>query len=159
MRILIVEDNDINQKVVVGMLASLDAQYDVVENGAEAVAAVVRSHYDLVLMDIQMPVMDGVEATQKIRSLGGDAAKLPIVAMTSHAMQGDREKYLAAGMDDYIAKPLDRAMLVSMVERCAKAGSPERKQIPHETSVAATTNADEAMPSDTISALRNGTRF
>ena len=118
LRILIAEDKPINQKVVVGLLSPLSCQCDVVGSGAEAVAALMRSSYDIVLMDVQMPVMDGVKATQEIRSLGGAIGKVPIIAITANAMQGDREEYLAAGMNDYVAKPIDRKLLLAAISRC-----------------------------------------
>jgi CheY-like chemotaxis protein len=118
LRILIVEDNLTNQKVVVGLLSQIPCQCEVVENGAEAVAALMRSPYDVVFMDIQMPVMDGVTATQEIRSLGGEVSGVPIIAITADAMQGDREKHLAAGMDDYVAKPINSESLFAAISRC-----------------------------------------
>ena len=91
LRILIAEDDPINQKVVVALLSKIPCQCDVVENGAEAVAALMRSSYDIVLMDIQMPVMDGVTATQEIRSLGSTISKVPIIAVTANVDQRDRD--------------------------------------------------------------------
>ena len=86
-------------------------------NGAEGVKALAEHGYDLVLMDVQMPVMDGYEATREIRRLQGDKRHTPIVAMTANAMKGDREKCLNAGMDDYISKPVRRDDLREMIER------------------------------------------
>jgi len=105
-RILLVEDNDLNQEVAAELLRDVGCQVEIAENGEEAIAMVARRPYDLVLMDMQMPVMDGVTATEKIRQ---DArfASLPIVAMTANAMVQDKEKCLAAGMVDYIAKPIE----------------------------------------------------
>ncbi len=107
LRILLAEDNVINQKVVVGMLASGGHQVTTVDNGRDAVAAVQSQTFDLVLMDIQMPLMGGLEATAAIRDSerAGDR-RIPIIAMTAHAMTGDREQCLAAGMDGYLPKPL-----------------------------------------------------
>ena len=118
LRVLIAEDDPINQKVVIAMLGQLPCQCDVVGNGAEAIAALMRSHYDIVLMDVQMPGMDGVAATKEIRALGGPINKIPIIAITANAMAGDREKYLAAGMDDYVAKPIDSKQLFTAIGRC-----------------------------------------
>jgi len=103
------------------MLKKLGIAADTASNGIEALEALERGRYDLVLMDMQMPDMDGTEATRIIRELEIKAASrpipVPIVAMTAYAMQGDREKCLAAGMDDYLAKPVTVASLSSMLEK------------------------------------------
>jgi signal transduction histidine kinase/CheY-like chemotaxis protein/HPt (histidine-containing phosphotransfer) domain-containing protein len=119
LRILLAEDNEINQRVAVTILKKWGHRVDTARNGNEAVDAIRQHSYDLVLMDIQMPEMDGMEATQAIRQLDGDAASVPILAMTANAMQGDRERFLAAGMDDYIAKPIDRDTLFEVLQRYA----------------------------------------
>jgi len=117
LRILVAEDNTINQQVAVGLLAKLGHRADVADDGGEAVALVEKCEYDLVLMDLQMPRMDGITATQAIRALPGRKAKTVIVAMTANAMTGDREACLDAGMDDYLAKPIDRRRLASLLDR------------------------------------------
>jgi len=117
LRILVAEDHAINQQVAVGLLAKLGHRADVADDGGEAVALVEKCEYDLVLMDLQMPRMDGIKATQAIRALPGPKAKTIIVAMTANAMAGDREACLAAGMDDYLAKPIDRRRLAAMLDR------------------------------------------
>ena len=122
-RVLLADDARINQLVGVAMLERLGCMVDVVTNGAEAVEAVLREDYDVVLMDCLMPVMDGYEATARIRSLEEGTRRTPIIALTASAMVGDRERCLAAGMDDYLAKPLDRAALAGVVARCRTAAA------------------------------------
>jgi len=113
-RILLAEDNEINQQIAIELLEQAGMVVDVANNGLEAVSAVGRTCYDLVLMDIQMPEMDGLTATRNIRALDLPwAATVPIVAMTAHAMAGDRETSLEAGMDDHITKPIDPAQLLA----------------------------------------------
>ena len=119
MRVLVAEDNPINQRVAESILLKRGHSVTIVNNGVEAVEAVRRELFDLILMDIQMPEMDGLEATRMIRSLGGARARIPIVAMTAHAMKGDDEKCLAAGMDHYLSKPFHKQQLLEMVENVA----------------------------------------
>jgi CheY-like chemotaxis protein/signal transduction histidine kinase len=114
-RLLVAEDNVVNQQLITAALKPTGFLVDIVGDGVEAVHAVQRQHYDLVLMDIRMPVMNGVEATERIRALAGPASKLPIIAMTANAMAGDREDYLRAGMDDYVAKPVDFDILLAKI--------------------------------------------
>lgn len=129
LRILVAEDNSINQKVAVRMLQQLGYRADVAGNGLEAVEAVSRIAYDIIFMDCQMPEMDGFEATAKIRKLDGAAMHTTIIAMTANALQGDRERCLAAGMDDYISKPITRVDLASAILR-AEPGIRAAKQPP-----------------------------
>jgi CheY-like chemotaxis protein len=105
-RVLVAEDNLVNQKVAVRTLEMLGCDAEVAENGLLAVEAVRQSEFDIVLMDCQMPVLDGFGAAQQIRELERGSRRIPIVAMTANAMQGDRERCLAAGMDDYVPKPV-----------------------------------------------------
>ncbi len=117
-RLLLAEDNVVNQKVMLAMLHKLGFRADVVANGLEVLAAVERQPYDVILMDVQMPEMDGLEAAQRIGLLHSDPARRPwIVALTANAMQGDREKCLAAGMDDYISKPIKLEELLAAIQR------------------------------------------
>ena len=116
--ILVAEDNKVNQKVIARMLQKLGHRVDVVADGLEAVNALRRVAYDLVFMDCQMPEMDGFGATRAIRAEeAGTPRRIPIVALTANAMQGDREQCLAAGMDDYIAKPVTKQTLAATLER------------------------------------------
>ena len=118
-RLLVVEDNVVNQKLILRMVEKLGLHADLAENGREALEMLGGIDYDLVLMDMQMPVMGGLEATRAIR--GGTATVLDrdvkIVALTANAFSSDREKCLAAGMDDYLAKPIDRSELIAVLER------------------------------------------
>ena len=118
LRILVAEDNDVNQILINAVLTRMGHVVHLVANGQLAVEAVRRGDYDLVLMDLQMPGMDGVEATQAIRALGDARASLPIVAMTANAFEEDRQACLAAGMDDYVAKPIDVEHLARAIARC-----------------------------------------
>jgi CheY-like chemotaxis protein len=120
LRILVAEDNSINQQVAVGLLAKLGHRADVAADGAEAVALVEKCDYDLVMMDLQMPGTDGFNATRIIRELAGPKARTVIVAMTANAMAGDHGACLAAGMDDYIAKPIDRRRLTAMIDHWSR---------------------------------------
>ena len=116
-RVLVVDDNTVNQLVSAKILAKLNCHVDAVANGAEAVDAVARLPYDLVLMDCQMPVMDGCEATVAIRQLDGTAVRVPIVALTASALPEERDRCFAVGMDDYIAKPATFEALARVVGR------------------------------------------
>jgi PAS domain S-box-containing protein len=118
-RVLLVEDNITNQQVALGLLKKLGLRAEAVANGAEAVQALESIPYDLVLMDVQMPVMDGLEATRRIRSPQSAVRNhlVPIVAMTAHAMQGDRERCLEAGMHDYVSKPVSARALATVLAR------------------------------------------
>jgi CheY-like chemotaxis protein len=124
-RILLVEDNAINQRVALGMLRKLGLSADCSADGAEAVAATARFRYDLVLMDIHMPVMDGIEATSRIRKTitGKTPSNVPIVALTADALHGDRERCLQAGMDDYLTKPINPAVLATTLRRWLAPGA------------------------------------
>ena len=119
MQILVVEDSAINQRLVVGILAKLGYSSDVADNGQEALTLVGSKRYDLVFMDLQMPVMDGLEATRRITAMLPAHSRPRIVAMTANAMAGDRERCLDAGMDDYMAKPVLPSTVQALIERWA----------------------------------------
>ena len=123
LRILLAEDNVVNQRLALRLLEKLGYRADVAANGLEAVEAVERQDYDLVLMDVQMPEMDGVEATRHILERWPDGERPWIVAMTAEVMRGDREGFLAAGMNDYVAKPIRPQELVAAITR-----TPSRKR-------------------------------
>ncbi len=133
LHVLLAEDNAVNQKVVIGMLGSQRHEITVVDNGRDAVAAVGRQAFDVVLMDVQMPLMSGVEATDAIRKAERDSGRhVPIVAMTAHAMKGDRERFLAAGMDDYVSKPLRADEVFAAIARATR-GQPSVADQPRRT--------------------------
>jgi two-component system sensor histidine kinase/response regulator len=125
LRLLLAEDGMVNQAVARGLLELRGHSVKIVNNGREALAALATEQFDVVLMDVQMPEMDGLEATAAIRARElGSGRHVPIVAMTAHAMRGDRERCLAAGMDDYLAKPIQADALYAAVEgQATPAGS------------------------------------
>ncbi len=130
-RILLAEDNPVNQEVACAMLEQIGFDVTVVGNGRDAVDAITKDRFDLVLMDCQMPVMDGYEATRRIRkqeAAGAGAAvrRIPVVALTAHAMRGDSELCLSAGMDDYISKPFTMSALRKMLRKWIQAGGTPR---------------------------------
>ena len=118
LKVLAAEDNHVNQLVLQHALKPLDCELDIVGNGYEAVEAVQAKRYDVVLMDVQMPELDGPSATRRIRALPGDAASVPIIAVTANAMKGDREEFLSAGMTDHVSKPINAQELFGAILRC-----------------------------------------
>src|SRR6185503_18850763 len=128
LRLLLVDDNSINQKVASRLLQQMGYRPDIASNGLEAIRALERKPFDVILMDVQMPELDGLEATRRIRQRQQESdahphfkGPLQIVAMTASAMQGDREKCLAAGMNEYLAKPIRLEALQSALEHCGSA--------------------------------------
>jgi CheY-like chemotaxis protein len=117
LRILVAEDNAVNRHLVTSLLGKRGHTIVTVVNGREAVAAVTKDVFDVVLMDVQMPEMDGLEATAAIRKLEAvTGAHVPIIALTAHAMKGDREICVAAGMDEYLSKPINPEQLFALIE-------------------------------------------
>ena len=123
LHILLAEDNIVNQKVAARLLEKQGHSVEVASNGTEALAALTADLFDLILMDVQMPVMNGFDTTQAIRTAEQETGKhIPIIALTAHAMKGDRETCLKAGMDDYLGKPIHPRELVAVLERWSKPG-------------------------------------
>lgn len=129
-RILIVEDNAVNQRVASALLARAGYRAEVANNGEEALSALARMPFDLVLMDCQMPVLDGYMATQRLREReAGSGKRLPVIAMTANALPGDPERCLAAGMDDYLSKPVTREALYAALQRWLPADAIKHKEV------------------------------
>ena len=151
-RILVAEDNITNQQVTLALLKKLGLRADAVANGAEAVHALNELPYDLVLMDVQMPVMDGIEATRQIRRLRGPShnRSLPIIAMTAYAMCGDRERFLEAGMNDYVAKPVSPQLLATTLSNWLPPADPNAKP------AAAVTAVETTAPVSAIASVDTG---
>jgi len=122
LRVLLAEDNAVNQQLALALLRKIGYRADVVANGLEALAALEREPYDVVLMDVQMPELDGLETTRRVHERWPVERRPRIIAMTANAMQGDREECLAAGMDDYVAKPIDIEELAGALGRCRPLG-------------------------------------
>jgi CheY-like chemotaxis protein len=147
-RVLVAEDNAINQKVIRHLLTRLGCSVEIAENGAEAVEKFKQQPaWDIILMDCQMPVMDGFKATAAIRELEGEGARTPIVAATANALMGEREKCLEAGMDDYLPKPISREALEAVLQRWLTA-APENGERDSEEVLNTRT---ESVPRETVS--------
>lgn len=116
LHLLVAEDNTVNQRLITLMLTKLGHTVDVVSDGSQAVAALDNGTYDAVLLDVQMPVMDGLEATAEICRRHPEASRPPIIALTANALAGDRERCLEAGMDSYLAKPIRLGLLVATLD-------------------------------------------
>ena len=140
LRILLAEDNVTNQKLALLILERLGYRADVAANGFEVVDAVQRQHYDVVLMDMHMPEMDGISATQRIRTITSSEHRPYIIAMTANAMQGDRERCLMAGMDDYVSKPIVVRALIEALKRSRPAETGEQVRM----------RVEKAPPTDTL---------
>lgn len=127
-RILVAEDNKVNQKVILAMLGKFQNKPDLAENGQEALDLIKLQRYDLILMDCQMPVLDGYEAVRILRGqeLAGHGARIPVVALTAHAAVGEREKCLSAGMDDFLSKPISRPELAKTLARWLGDSAPSK---------------------------------
>jgi len=142
MNILLAEDSKVNQKLAIGLLEKKGHRVSVAENGKEALFAIDNGDFDLVLMDVQMPEMDGLEATTLLRQKEGDAAKgIPVIAMTAHAVKGDRELCISAGMNDYIAKPIRSAELYEKIAQYAPTPTNNATPEPTATQTAANSSA------------------
>jgi len=146
LRILLAEDNPVNQKLAVVLLQKAGYSVDVVENGVQAVEKVKQAKYNAILMDVQMPEMDGFEATGQIRKDAKPGEHIPIIAMTAHALKGDRERCLEAGMDDYISKPLNPRLLMKKLDQWMETGSEERNQAKMEVESQDYSISPEAFP-------------
>jgi PAS domain S-box-containing protein len=166
-RLLLVEDSQVNRMVALAMLTKVVGRIDTARNGVEAVEGVKAKDYDLILMDVAMPEMDGLEATRLIRAMPGAKGAIPIIAMTAHAMDADRQRCLAAGMDDYITKPVDRPKLLEAVAHWVERGSRRRNRIEREREAAPGAAAMLARPaaarpaakrSPLLFAIRSGER-
>jgi|GEM_PF-4715632 len=141
-RILLVEDNEINQEVAVGLLTNVGLTVEIANDGQQALEMVQQHDYDLVLMDVQMPVMNGLDATRAIRKLAGkSAAQLPILAMTANAMSQDSEESKAAGMNSHITKPIDPGLLYTEISRWIPIVSGSTAPV-----IASKLNADDVLP-------------
>ena len=117
LRILLAEDNLVNQKTTTKILQRAGCEVDTAENGTIAVQKMRRSAYDLVIMDCQMPIMDGYEATAEIRNMDEPAGLIPIIAVTANAMGKDKQKCLASGMNAYLTKPIERQELIELINK------------------------------------------
>jgi signal transduction histidine kinase/CheY-like chemotaxis protein/HPt (histidine-containing phosphotransfer) domain-containing protein len=151
-RVLVVDDNAVNQKVAQRMLEQLGCRVDVAANGREAIDLIAAVPYELVFMDVQMPELDGLQATAELRRReGAHAGRLPIVAMTAHAMAGDRERCLAAGMDDFVSKPVRRGELLRALRRVTL--PPEEDALA--SAGPAPANGDVRVPCDLVKLARD----
>jgi PAS domain S-box-containing protein len=157
LRLLVAEDNAVNRQLALALLAKLGYQADVVENGREALDAVEREAYDVVLMDVQMPELDGLEASRRIRDRFGSSGGPMIIATTANAMEGDREECLEAGMDDYLSKPIHLDDLSRALARCrplARTGA--QRTVPGGSGTGSRETLDHAALESLVSSLGGG---
>ena len=152
-RILLVEDNDINQQVAMELLTSMGLSVQIANNGQEAVNMALAEAFDLILMDIQMPIMDGLTATRLIRA-EKTLQNIPVIAMTAHAMQGDKEKSLAAGMNDHLTKPIEMGKLIAILNHWLKTDKKIVKSAPKAHSKMLHSLPDELPPFDLTLAIQ-----
>ena len=158
-RVLLAEDNAVNLEVGKNLLKSFGCHVDEVVNGQEAIEAFAVNPYDLVFMDWQMPVIDGIEATRRIRDLeaqrtNGGMPRTPVVALTAHALKGDREKCLAAGMDDYMAKPFTRKVLGELLRKWTNRDGRKGKRVDRPSASGPSMGAAEALQQSVLDDLR-----
>jgi len=151
--ILLAEDNLVNQQVAIAMLSKGGHRIDIANDGIEALMMASKKQYDVILMDVQMPNMSGIDATKKIRRLQGPVAETSIVAMTANAMVGDRETYLEAGMDDYVSKPIDPNHLSAVLTRQSGRNSVAGALADSGGGVAETTDISKEDVEDVLDAL------
>lgn len=126
--VLLVEDNEFNQQVVIEFIRAFNCHVDIADNGKVAINMLDKKIFDLILMDVQMPVLDGIETTKKIRTSTKELQQIPIIAMTANAMVGDKEKCINAGMDDYLSKPVGKKQLYAMLEKYAELKKKKKKR-------------------------------
>jgi CheY-like chemotaxis protein len=155
LKLLVAEDNAINRMVVEHLLRELGHKAEFAVDGAEAVTKARAGDYDAILMDVQMPDIDGIKATKLIRALDGPRARVPIVALTANAMVGDRERYLESGMDDYVSKPIDAYELAAALARVAGGPEPAPGAAPPPAGPASN-EAGRAKLAGLVDALRRG---
>lgn len=116
-RLLVVDDHAVNLNVIIAICGLSNIVIETVASGHECLTRLSEESFDIVLMDIQMPEMDGIMTTACIRELGGENGDIPVIAVTANAMKGDRERYLASGLDDYVSKPIEAELLFDTIER------------------------------------------
>lgn len=151
-RVLIVDDNDINRKLIQWLIEEQGGEFDSVENGEQAVEACMQVNYDLILMDVSMPVMDGLEASNKIRvfeasRMDQNERRTPIVALTANFLDSDREHFRIAGMDDFVGKPLDKNALIQMIKKwCGTSQVDQSGQGSHNRKLSNCLGSDRELP-------------